>query len=253
MYRMDRSEMFKGWFIPAVLLYCAQFFFVIFNELPWIRDYDVIYLFYIAQAYNEFAWLIPMIVCLPFATKFCEDWQSRFFHLQIWRASPGQYVRSKVLHTFLTGALTGVLGAGLFFGIFCVLCECPIYPSSDISDIAWNMLWRSGNLWVYLAELTVRTFWFGGFWALVGLAFSAFVPYRALVLCFPGFMHRLYRIIFSITQAPAWMNLEAWGMFTNRSYTPGISMLMVTGIFGVLSAVCSIIFYAGVKRRLENG
>lgn len=253
MRRLDRSEILKGWLLPAILLYAAQFFISLRQILQWYMYEDAISMFDAAQMDSYFTWLMPMIVCLPFALKFCDDWQSRFFHFQVYRSSPAKYVHSKQLFTFLTGGLTASLGTLLFFGILCLLSGCPTTADEAITEISQMMLERSGSLTMYIVEMALVCFFNGGCWALVGLAFSAFVPYRALVVCFPAFVQRFWKIVQNTFHAPHWTRLDLWSMGICRVYSPMQSIGISLGIFSTISILCCVLFHWGVKRRLENG
>lgn len=254
MRRLDRSEALRGWLLPAILLYCGQYFISLTQDLGPVIETDAVNLFYHGRLYNEFAWLIPMIVCLPFAMKFCDDWQSRFFHMQVWRSSPGRYIRSKLWYTWLTAGITAVAGTLLFFIILCILAEVPHYPAEDVSESVSYLLERSGSLEYYVFEVLFLNFFYGGLWALTGLAFSTFVPYKSLALCFPAFLNRIWNVvILAHFDLPLWTHVDALGLGLIRIHPPGITMLIAAGVFAAPSVICCLLFDYGVRRRLEHG
>ena len=263
---MDRSRAFGPALWGATLAYCFQ---NILGLTDWFGEpnlgklweamsvpYDTIEVFYFSWLFNYMGWLLPVLAAAPFAASFCQDWRKRSAQLQALRCGQRRYICSKGLAVWISGGIVSAGGTLLFFGLLALKGNTPLVftPLLDPDGMSSQILKQCGNLWVFLGETGLLCFLPGGFWALTGLAFSAYWTSAPMALCFPLLVFWAHIQVVGKSGLPDWMNLAFVGdggfLFV---YSPLTYCAMATGLFLAASLVWAGLFYVGVRRRFEHG
>jgi hypothetical protein len=200
------------------------------------------------SGFTPFAVLFPLI---PYATSFCDEYNSGYAKFIITRIGVKQYAKKKIVAVGLSGALA----IGIPFLIVFVLIAIIGVPTTaaNMSDFYYGKIWApyaavwGGNL-VLAAKLVLGLF-FGCMWALVGLAISTVATNRYVVIVGPFILYQaLWRLLANLPINPLYMlrgDFGSPGQFIG-SY---VYILLYQTIWIVLACV-AVMF--GIRRRVEN-
>lgn len=252
MLSMDRRRAFGPWLLIAVLAYLAMYI----NDISYmIFDFrgDALMTFAMSGAMGMVTYIMPLFAALPFSTGFCADWTSGFSGFAAMRCGKRKYLSSKILACALSGGAAAAGGTLLLILILILK-----FPQSD--EVIQNLI-ETGEFYsilsigkagipLYYVGTLVMQFLAGSFWALTGLAFSAFCPNFLLTLCIPLAAYRLCLELYYWEVLPMWLCpplLQDLMIGLNYWQT----LLLGLGAFMLLNAVLGSLFAFRAGRRLR--
>lgn len=186
-----RSITGKGFFAGMLLISMLVFHAVAAGSVPdGSRSYlhtlgDVFH----ASGLSPFAAIFPV---MAYATALCEEYQSEYLQMILVRCGLRRFIRVRIATVALSGGImmalpillvciTAYLGGA--HGLPAGVDEGLLEGSRALIGIE-----KYGD-WYFLVWKVVLGFLFGVLWALVGLAFSAFIPNRYVGLLAPFILY----------------------------------------------------------------
>lgn len=255
MLSMDRRRAFGLWFWIAIAAHLALYF----NDVSHFvleADGDALMTFSLSRSMGMLTYVAPLFSALPFATGFCADWNSGFAGAAAMRSGNRRYVLSKALACALSGGLAPA-AATLTFAVLLNL-RFPTDPGLMLTFAdgdPFNQVLNMGapiGLWFYYGGITLMQFMAGSCWAMVSLAFSAFVPNVLLTLCVPLAAYRLLLEIYYWFELPYWLNLPLLqDCMVEMNYVS--TLLKGVAVFGAACLILGIAFCIRATRRLTYG
>lgn len=200
------------------------------------------------SGFTPFAVLFPLI---PYATSFCDEFNSGYTKYIITRIGVKRYTKKKIISVGLSGALA----IGIPFLIIFVMIALIGVPTTaaNMSDYYWGTKWEpyvaiwGGNL-VLTAKLLLGLL-FGCVWALVGLAISTVVTNRYVVVIGPFILYQaLWRLLANTPFNPLYMLRGDFGK--PGQFTGSYSYILLYQAIWILLACIAIVF--GIRRRLKH-
>jgi hypothetical protein len=142
--------------------------------------------------YGEFGFLAALLATLPFADSFLDDLNQGFLRLIVQRVPYRKYLTAKALAVGLAGGLSLLLAVLVIFlaGLSGLHDWKPMDNSSGNAFYIGEPQGPLGGLYttnpmLYLLYLLASAFGFGAVYALMGLAISAIIHNRYVVLAAP--------------------------------------------------------------------
>lgn len=252
MLSMDKRRAFGTWLLIAIFAYLALYV----NDISYMifdSQGDALMTFSMSGAMGMVTYMMPLFAALPFAAGFCSDWNSRFSGAAVIRCGKKKYLSSKIVACGLSGGTVAAGGTLLLILILVIK-----FPQSE--DTMQNLLdsgefcsvlsmGKTGLVLYYIGALIMQ-FLSGSFWALTGLAFSAFCPNYLLTLCVPLAAYRLCLELYYWELLPAWLCpplLQDLMIGLNYWQT----LLVGFGAFLLFDALMGFIFAIRAERRLR--
>lgn len=200
------------------------------------------------SGFTPFAVLFPLI---PYATSFCDEFNSGSTKYIITRIGVKQYTKKKVISVGLSGALA----IGIPFLIIFVMIALIGIPTTaaNLSDYYWSTKWEPyaaiwGGNFVMAAKLVLGLL-FGCVWALVGLAISTIVTNRYVVIIGPFILYQaLWRLLANTPINPLYMLRGDFG--TPGQFMGSYVYILLYQAIWIFLACITIVF--GIRRRLKN-
>jgi hypothetical protein len=200
------------------------------------------------SGFTPFAVLFPLI---PYATSFCDEFNSGYTKFIITRIGVKQYTKKKIISVGLSGALA----IGIPFLIIFVMIAFLGVPTTaaNMSDFYCGTKWEPyvaiwGGNFVMAAKLVLGML-FGCVWALVGLAVSTVVTNRYVVIIGPFILYQaLWRLLANTPFNPLYMLRGDFG--TPGQFTGSYVYILLYQAIWILFACVAIVF--GIRRRLKN-
>jgi hypothetical protein len=133
--------------------------------------------------------LLPLLVCIPFADTLSTDRQSGYIRHLATRANPRRYYLAKTLSVFLSAAAVGVLPLLLDFYLTALFFP-PLIPEATSGQFPIGETSMFSGLFyshpfAYVAVYLLIIALFSGLFALFSLVFTFFIKNRALVMLSP--------------------------------------------------------------------
>lgn len=254
MLAMDRRRAFGPWLLIAIIAYLLMYI----NDISYIfldSRGDALATFSMGGAMGMVTYIMPLFAALPFSTGFCSDWNSGFAGLAAMRSGRRRYLVSKVIACAVSGGVAAAGGTLLLIALSVLKfphTEEVIANFIDVGDF-YDILAIPGaaGLILYYAGAVVMQFLAGSFWAMTGLAFSAFCPNFLLTLCIPLAAYRLCLEAYYWLEFPMWLCPPLLQDLTvEMGYWP--TMLAGAGVFLALDALMGLIFALRADRRLRH-
>ncbi|MFQ3545771.1 hypothetical protein Q7A53_16960 [Halobacillus rhizosphaerae] len=199
---------------------------------------------------NLLFFLMPILACVPFAYSYTQDLNSGFIKSIYTRTSRRNYLVSKFISTFMTGAVAYLVPLALNFALIALLL--PIV-TPDIaygtSSIGLNSMWSSlfyDHTFLYCAVYGLINFFFAGIYAVMGLAAAVFTNRVFIVLVIPFIVNLALETGFELTGQPA--------MVPFKFLVPGqpvyhIQFSIIALELLLLLFVSSVLFLGGIRKR----
>lgn len=253
MLALDRRRAFGPWLLVAMIAYLLLYI----NDISYVfmdTQGDALATFSMSGAMGMTAYIMPLLAALPFSTGFCSDWSSGFTGAVTLRSGRKKYFTSKIIACALSGGLAAAGGTLLL--ILILVLKFPhteeiILNFIDVGEF-YDILAMPGitGLVLYYAGVVFMQFLAGSFWAMTGLAFSAFCPNFLLTLCIPLAAYRLCLELYYWVEFPQWLCPPLLqDLSVELSYWP--TLLIGLGVFLVLNILLAALFAWRAGRRLR--
>lgn len=189
--------------------------------------------------------MFVLFAALPFASNFASEWNSKIVVNCVTRKNVVSYAWVNAAVCFLSAF------AAIFFGIMlCVLARMPFKPLFVDNPVPPYGVLSENGLPMLSAVLIVFVYSTScAMWAVMGLAASAFFPSKYIAICAPfvfSYIVERFTKFFpgEFQLGPLSQSWSGWEPFP--------AFLKSVTIFLVISLICTAVFAAKVKRRVEN-
>lgn len=193
--------------------------------------------------------LLPVFGALPFTANFADEWKSGVTLGCVIRRGAKKYAAANVLFCAVTSLLTVVLGMLLYAFIYSLFI--PLYEEyTDPFTYLLGRLLKGGLGWLYMI---FQIFIFAcscSMWAVMGMLLSALMPNKYVAIASPFVASYIVERI--TIQFPPRFNLWLLSLAAMEWKSDLVGVLYTVGIFAAISAVCGILFYIVVRKRVRN-
>lgn len=240
----------------AVLCAVGINFLTISQELTLgSQSVGILYYYGMFESFGAFSVLRCFLAALPFATSYCEDWNSRYLHGCVIRSSPESYACSRAISVALSGFLATIMGYLLTFAILAI--RMPILSADAgqneiyLSEAGFGTLLPNHPVLFLLLHVFVSGLNYG-FWAVFALCVSGVLPNPFLVLASPviGWYVLVNLSDFLCLPGSLHINIAAAGTAHIQGVLPTIAFS--GAYFGVLTLIVGYLFCRRVKWRMAN-
>lgn len=208
-------------------------------------SYYILYNVFGASGFGPFAAVFPV---LAYATAFCEEYQSGYCRMIFARMGPMRFGRIRIVTVALSGGVMLAVPIALVCALAFVFGVPGVPQGSDAGmlegRIMLTYLTKYGD-WSIAVGKTLLGFLFGCVWALVGLAFSVWIPNRYVALIAPFVLYE-----------SLWLGLDRVPVLNPIRLLRGDdvdSYPLAAAVECLYLAVVSIVILAGIRRRYRNG
>lgn len=193
--------------------------------------------------------LLPVFGALPFTANFADEWKSGVTINCALRRGVKKYAAANVLFCAVTSLLTVFLGMALYAIVYSFFI--PLYGEyNNPAPSLLGGLLTSGRGWLYML---FQIFIFAcscSMWAVMGLLLSAVMPNKYVAIAAPFVASYIVERI--TLQFPNKLNLWLLSLGAINAKSDLAGLLHIVGVFAALSAVCGVLFYIIVRRRVRN-
>lgn len=207
---------------------------------------DYLYLLTLPSSLSGLAPFAVLIPIIPYATSFCDEYNSGYFRLALIRSERNKYCFSKVMSTFLSGGIA-MLVPFLLITLLIIAVGVPTTPAVSLSEDYFNdtiwfqYMYSLGGIFVLLGRL-ILAFLFGAVWALVGLVISIVVPNRYIILLGPFVIYQALWMLCSKMQI---------GPITLLYGMSNIPLYIMVLFQAVIIIISSLLAFYGIRRRAK--
>jgi hypothetical protein len=197
--------------------------------------------------------LLPLLVCVPFADSLYTDRQSGYIKHLATRANPKRYYIAKSLSIFLSAAAVGVLPLLLDFYLTALFFPplipdaaagtFPIFEMSMFSNLFFTHPFAYVSAYLFIIAL------FSGLFALFSLVFAFFLNNRALVMLSPFILCAFADFILGVLPGRFF---QFSPILFLRPDQPGVAVFTVIGFEFFILLISIILFLLAKGTSDEN-
>lgn len=203
-------------------------------------------LFLDLDAYRK---VISVFAALPFAANFAEEWKEAVTVSCVTRRNVRKYALDNIVFCWVTSLLAVFLGIMLFAGVYSLFIPFYIYdpnpkftPYGIFLDTGYPLLFLTARVFIFSASCAM--------WSVMGMLLSAIFPNKYIAICSP--LVASYIIERFSMQLPTFFDLYALSLsYLDSGLNPALAFFYSLGVFAAISAICGLIFYHIVKRRVR--
>lgn len=209
-----------------------------------------------------FLWHVaPFLGCIPFAASYADEVACGMHRMMISRQGRGKYFAKRLFSVWLSGY--GVISLGMLLAMFLWISVAhrPIGPDYDatftyIGNYHWNLILGDGH---YIRTMVVACLYnglYGGLWALMGMAITAFIPNRYVAVVTPFLVYFFTFLICTFIPQPynEWSPLRTVSaMFLGYMLPPIWAWIAVLAYYLVGYSLMVGLFWLGIRRRDRHG
>ena len=241
--------------VGVVLCICLD----TWNQIPFMwtspETMDVYYYWCNSFIFGGFygIYVVPMLATLPYAVSFCEEYNTNMLRVLLMKAGKKKYCMSKVLTTFLSGALSVSAGGITFIflaNFFVQLFNRARLPETEAFPYYEFLL--QGNVACYFTAVIFLLFLNGGLWATVALLVSSYFPNIYVTAASPLILSFLTGRAYLVLKIPVRLRLDLWLQGRSSAGTDQLTILCSALVVLGLTVGFGILFYQKLKRRVEN-
>ncbi len=244
---LKRSFLNPGFFI-GLLLVTALLLTAVVTDSPLDRSRSSYYILFNAFGASGFGPFAPIFPVLAYATNFCEEYESGYYHMIFARMGPVRFGKIRIC----TVALSGGVMLAVPIAIVCLMAftlGVPGVPQGSDEGMLQGMvlltyITKYGDWYIGVGK-TVLGFLFGCIWALAGLAFAVWIPNRYVALIGPFVLYESMWL--ALSEVPLLNPISLYRGESLNSYP------LTAGMELVYLALAIAVIMAGLIRRHRNG
>ena len=246
-YKLLRSPLLYIGIIGVAALCCTEFLEGDFGKG------SVLYHIQVFLGVAKYRKSIAVFGALPFTANFADEWTSGITRECIVRKGIKKYAVANLMFCWFSAMLTVFLGMALFMSFDSIFVpfakpDNNPYPFFIFESLIYN---NRGGTYLLLTTLVFSASC--AMWAVMGMLLSVFFSNKYVAICTPFVAS--YVIERLTMQFSAWFNLHNLAM----SYIPFdyfgsdlLGFLYCVGLFAAIAAVCGVLFYDFLKRKVQN-
>lgn len=247
-----RRYIFSPLFVAAVVAALGIMIYPNRDSIKLISSVPQSYLYYVrtVHTFGTFDLFAPAIAAVPCGAAFYNDFKSGYCKFIFTRTGRMKYLISKVLSCGIAGGLAVFL-PNLLFDIFLWIFAKPHTPEISAFfnlSIFESMEFKLNGL-VVMIILLILSFLFGAAWALVALAFSAFIPNKFAAYAAPFMLYFSASLI--LGQTDDTLKFSPINMlFPNYKGIPSIGFCFIYQLILIITA--ATVFTIRANWRIKN-
>lgn len=245
-YKLLRSPFFYISIFGITALCFTAFFEALFGRESVSQDIESF--LGLAQYRN----CLILLGALPFAANFADEWNSGIVKECIARKGVKRYALCNLLFCWFTAVIAVFLGMWIFMCIDSLFVPWSYINHNPPYCIFEEYLFN-GQGQIYLFFSTALFASSCAAWAVMGMLVSVFFTNKYVALSMP--LIACYFIQRINMMAPNWVNLHHISLsyfpykYFNSSF---LGFLYCVGVYAAIAAVCGLIFYFVLKRKVQN-
>ena len=236
------------WFLLAVLGTCAMSFFCAHDYMTGPKDENCSagYIIDVMLGLGMFKKVLVFFAAVPFASVFCQDYNSGFLNSVLTRTGEKHYIFSGMISCVLSGFCAVFCGMMLF--LVMILPAFPLKPM-ECNDI-YRSLAANSPLMYAMMHISVYAL-YSAMWTAGGLALSSLLPDRYVALGAPLILGYVLEEI--TLKLPSFLNLyklsHCYPVFSGTGLQ---NYLFTIALFLLISALFGWMYAHFLKRRIRN-
>ena len=186
-------------FLVAVIL--NAIFIYIGSDIMFMEHVELLVLLQESYIWNLTAYISPLLVCLPYVTRFYEEKESGYYRIKIMRQGKVGYAMKHVWQAMVSGAMVMLFSILLFTVIIYIYAACngltvslsagaDEYGDQFMPSFYYNLV-QQGKGWIVYVLHIISLMCYGMIWPCYGMIASLFVTNRRLAVVFPFLLKRL--------------------------------------------------------------
>jgi len=230
------------------------------NQIPflWTSKDSVGVLYY---WFNAFSWggfysiyIIPMLSCIPYATSFCEEYNSNMVNVLVSKTNIRMYCASKVITTAISGGVSLAMGGSLF--VFLASRLTILVDKNTLMEyqgLPYYTFIQEGSGIKYFVVAIFLLFLSGVLWSSTGLLVSAYIRDSYVVFVAPFIASFFLVRINDILKVPVYLRLNLLLHARSTLGTDMQTILMISLTILIIVIIFGFLFYRKVRGVIKNG
>lgn len=258
LFRYIKMDLYRAIFSWRFLIGILGVVFVMFLAILESQQLESGILYIYALVVYGLPFMITMIFCaFSYASSFCEDWENKYFRLEVIRGKLGMYTCSKVIAVFLTAMLTMAIGVTLFVSILhiflpWIIRQDPTYESYLVAGVLHGVL-KSRNFLLFFFLSGIQQGILAGILALFASYLSLYISNKLLILSFPAIGYYFIENILGVILGENTINFNLLFDSAYSFWSNGLISYIFAIIIGIFSSVIFyILIYIRLKGRMQN-
>ena len=256
MFKRELKRAICSWYfvLATIILYISLFIGVIFDVL-YSKGENLLVLIIITLIIGTSIIVIPVVCGIPYGTSFCIDYESGYFEFAITRTSIRNYVLTKIVVGFISGASV-VLAAIVLFSLSCILVRPSVLQSVDYVNYSLGEYWvlllnDKKDIIVFLFRVLMLCV-FGGIWPVISLGMSIIIKNKYIIMAVPFLVSEIMSYITQLSGAYSFdlSNIPLQGPVESMSFG-GVPFALAYSLLIITIMTC--MFWVGVERKLKHG
>lgn len=238
----------------SVLFYLLAIWLILFFE--GIGNHMSIWTSYGAlleiQGFSNMNRALFLIASLPMATSYCDDISNKYQNLLVIRGDIKAYIFSKILVCFFSAFIISFMSLNMCALFLAITNDAGVINTGNYNTSNVYYDYMSGPFpYMTIIAMTFLFSLVSGVYAVLGLAFSAFVKGRFAAFAAATFISIVMEVLYKFI--PKSLSLFAI-QYGNNAYRTGTTITILLSILVALGYILigSIIFGRRVRRRLSN-
>ncbi|MGI6200608.1 MAG: hypothetical protein ACOYJA_07570 [Christensenellales bacterium] len=203
----------------------------------------------------------PFLGCVPFAASFADETACGMHRMMIARQGRKRYFAKRMFAVWLSGYGVVCLGMLLAMAFWMMVGKAPMAQGYDftfsyVSDFHWTPLVQGGHFIRGMVVACLYTGLYGGFWALMGLAITAYTPNRYVAVVAPFLIYFFSSLICTFIPQPynEWHPVRlVSAAYLGYCLPFGWAWAAALAYYLLLDALMVGLFVLGIQRRDRHG
>lgn len=204
--------------------------------------------------YNNISQMLFLVSTFAYSVSFCVDCETKYIYEITIRSNISTYLAVRCISVAIMGGLSVTLGALAFISGICI-CQPSIVPSDIVIDVelsaqAFGDLLVEKRVIMYFASYIVVIFLQSGFFSVLGLTVSSYLPNPYIAYISPFILAFLLNQIANVCRFPIWLDPVKLATANVMNMTWFSILVMVICVYGTFIIVCSYLFIRKVRRTI---
>ena len=242
-------------------IYISPFWDMMGDFVTRTSNLDYFYLFGVSHDLTFLWHVAPFLSCIPFAASFADERVCGMHRMLIVRQGKKKYFAKRMFSVWFSGYSVIALGMMLSMGIWIILGRKPIAEGYDMSityiaNYHWSYVLGEGHFIRTMLVACLYNGLYGGLWALMGLAVTAYIPNRYVAVVAPFLVYFFTFLICTFISQPynEWHPLRSISaMFLGYTLPGGWAWLAVALYYLVGYGLMAGLFWLGIKKGDRHG
>lgn len=245
----------------CAIIYISPFWDMLGALVTGASDLDYFNLFGYSHDLTFLWHAAPFLGCIPFAASFADESACGMHRMLIARQGRAKYFARRMFSVWLSGYGVVALGMLLAMGLCLLVGKTPVAQGYDlmfscISDLQWRPIVEGGHFIRTMVVACLYNGLYGGLWALMGLAVTAYIPNRYVAVVAPFLFYFFTSLICTFISQPynEWHPVRlVSAAYLGYVLPPAWAWAAALGYYLLLYALMIGLFILGIRRRDRHG